>query len=1063
MDDQAVPDLPGMLRRLRRREARRRGGAELTYRDLAATTGWSLGIVAQYFSGKSLPPIDRFDVLVRLLGASPAEQGVLATARDRADDHRRRATARGRVDEPQRRATPPARRAEVRLLGPLEVVGPRGPATLVGVRQRALVGMLALAAGRVVTRTRLLDALWGEAPPRTAVTTLYSHIARVRQSLDACGLPGVLLTRTSGYLLAVRPDEVDADRFEQWTTQARRALAADKVTDAASRLRQALALWRGEALADADPTGWVAAEVERLHDMRLGAQEDLWDARLRLGEHAAAVDELEKVLVTYPLRERLVELYMLALYRCGRHTEAIEAYQRLRGQLAEQLGVEPGPRAAALYTTVLRRSPVLDLEGAPAGTVATPAQLPPRVGHFVGRTRELSTLDGLFGASSRVSPVGVVCGPAGMGKTALAVQWAHRVAGRFADGQLFLDLRGHDQDTAMPTAEALALLLRGLDVPARQIPADPAALLGLYRSVLHRRRVLVLLDNAATAHQVTSLVPPSADSLLLVTSRHQLTGLTMDHVITHVDLGVLAVDDALTLLGRVIGTDRVTREPGPAAALGELCGRMPLALRIAAAKLTIHPSRPIAELVAALTGADRLATLTVPGDSRSIRTVFASAYQALSKPAARMFRRLGRHPGATFTAALASTIAGARSTAAQQALGELVDAHLVADTGGGRYRFHDLIRLYAAERARPGEAAGSDERIVEWYLVAADAANRVLDPARDRAGAVAADPPIEVPFPPDRDHALAFLDAERANLLPVVRHAAERGHDRAAWQLAYLLTGFHMLRGYWPDLLETSRLGLAAAQRSDDLAAQALMRGLLGMALNTTGRYEEALEHLPQALALMRAVGYRHGEGLALNNMAVAYCELGRLDAAVDTLGQALHLYQTDGNRPGATLALNNLGHVHTRMGEPDLAREHLCRALALAREIDDAHLEALILTSLGEIHLAAADHDGALEQFTESLAIRRRIGARSVEAETLRFIGVAHRGRGDRAAAATHFGQALALARELADRPLEAVILAHLRSVDGDDRDGIGDGTGRDADDPHREPEVRGPDRARF
>jgi tetratricopeptide (TPR) repeat protein len=427
-----------------------------------------------------------------------------------------------------------------------------------------------------------------------------------------------------------------------------------------------------------------------------------------------------------------------------------------------------------------------------------------------------------------------------------------------------------------------------------------------------------------------------------------------------------------------------------------------------------------------------------------------------------MFRRLGRHPGATFTAALASTVAGTHSTEAQQALGELVGAHLVVDTGGGRYRFHDLIRLYARERAEQEEVAGSDKRILEWYLVAADAANRMLDPARDRAGAVAADSPIKVPFALDRDRALAFLDAERANLLPVVRHAAERGHHREVWQLAYLLTGFHMLRGYWPDQLETYRLGLAAAQRSVDLAAQALMHGLLGMAFNTTGRYEEALEHLPRALALMRTVGYRRDAGLALNNMAVAYCELGRLDAAADAFGQALDVHQVDGHLPGVALALNNLGHVHTRMGEPDLARKHLTRALALAREIGDAPLEALTLTSLGEIHLAAADHEAALEQFTESLVIRRRIGARGVEAETLRFIGLAYLGRGDRAAAATHFRRAMALARELADRRLEAVILTHLRSVDGDHGERVDDGTGRDRDDPHREPAARGPGRTR-
>jgi DNA-binding SARP family transcriptional activator len=1069
-DDHAGPDLARMLHQLRRREARRRAGAELTYRELAAKTGWSLGIVAQYFSGKSLPPVDRFDVLIRLLGASPAEQGALATLRDRADEHRRRATPTGGRAGPAR--------AEVRLLGPVEVTGPAGPAVLVGVRQRALVGLLALNAGRVVTQTRLTDALWGETPPRTAVKTLYSHVARVRQSLDACGLPGVLLTREPGYVLALRPDDVDTGRFEKRVAQARRALADGKVSDAVTHLRDALALWRGEALADAAPTGWVAAEVDRLHEVRLCAQEDLWDARLRLGGHAAVVNELERLLVTHPVRERLVELFMLALYRCGRHTEAIEAYQRLREHLAERLGVEPGPRIAGLHTAVLRRSPDLDVPvgeavggrqggelGATGAGVPAPAQLPPRVGHFIGRSRELTTLDGLLGGSARVGRVGVVCGLAGMGKTALAVQWAHRAAGRYPDGQLFLDLRGHDPATAMPVAEALTHLLRGLDPPAADLPADPVALVGRYRSMLHGRRVLILLDNAAATDQVTSLVPPSATSLLLVTSRNQLAGLIMDYAVTTVDLDVLSVDEALTLMGRVLGADRVAREPVPANALVELCGRMPLALRIAAAKLATHPPRPIAELVDALSGANRLATLAVPGDSRSIRAVFASAYQALSPIAARVFRRMGLHPGTSFTPELAAAVVDATPAQTRRALDELAGAHLIADTGAGRYRFHDLIRLYAGERAEPDEDTETVAGIIGWYLAVADTANRVFDPVRDRAGPVCTHRPVEAPFPPDRDRALAFLDGERANLLPVVRHAAERGHDRAAWQLAYLLTSFHMLRGYWPDQVDTCRLGLTAARCLDDPVAEALMRSLLGMACNTMQRYEEALEHLGSALVLMRATGDRRGQGMALNNMALAYGRLGRLGAAADAFGEALALHTADGHPPGIALALNNLGHAHTLMGKLDLALGYLSRALALTREIDNPHLEAMTLHSIGEA-LTGTDHDGALDHFAQALAIRRRIGERRLEADTLNLIGLAHRDRGEHAAAAAHFRAALALSRELGDRHLEAATVTHLRAgpqtaghsraAEGDHRDGIDDGTVRRRDDPHLEPPAR-------
>jgi DNA-binding SARP family transcriptional activator/Tfp pilus assembly protein PilF len=1047
-DRPAGPELARLLHQLRRREARRRSSAELTYREIAARTGWSLGIVAQYFSGKTLPPVDRFDELVRLLGASPAEQGRLATARDRVDEQRR-----GLAGVTARAA--PTRRADLRVLGPVEVLGPGGRAALVGRRQRALVGLLALSPGQVVSQARLVDALWGEAPPRTAVQTLYSHVARVRRALDGCGLPGLLAARDSGYALAVAPDDVDADRFERAVRDGRRALADGRVAQAAAVLQDAVALWRGDALADTGPAGWAAAAVERLHDLRLSAYEDLWDCRLRQGEHAVAAGELEKLLVAHPGRERLVELLMLALYRDGRHAEAIEAYQRLRVHLAEHLGVGPSPRLAGVYSAMLRRDSELDTPtrvvppgsdrtAAPAGrghpapgrgqpmavrperpSGAGPAQLPPEAGHFTGRRAEMAVLDGLLGRRSRV---GLVCGPAGMGKTALAVRWAHRVAGRFPDGQLFLDLRGHDPGTTMPATEVLAHLLRGLDVPASRIPADPAELVSRYRSAMYGRRVLVVLDNASDVDQVTSLAPPSSGSLLLVTSRRQLAGLAVDHAVSTVDLDVLPADDSVTLLRRVLGAERVAGESDAAAELADLCGGMPLALRIAAAKLTIRPPRTIADLVSDLAGLDRLATLAVAGDTRSIRTVFASAYQALSLPAAGLFRRLGHHPGATFTRQLAAALAS--EGPAGEAVDELVDAHLVTEQAGGRYRFHDLIRLYAAERATPEEIAGTATRVTDWYLAVADAANRVLDPVRDRAGPVEVDPPVVVPFPADRAAALAFLDAERGNLLNVVGYAARTGHDRAVWRLAYLLTSYHALRGHWPTQVAVCRYGLAATRRLGDEAAEALLRSLLGLACHSVRRYEEALSHLERALELARAQRDWRGQGMALNNMALAFSRLGRRGAAIDAFHQALTAHNADNHPQGIALVLNNLGHEYTLDGDPGRALDHLTRALDLARELRNPALEAMTLDSIGQARLAAGDPDGALEHLSGALAIRRRTGERRSEADTLTLIALTHRGRGDHQAAATRFREVLGLSRELGDRDLEATTLGHLRAL---------------------------------
>lgn len=1003
-DGSTLPDLARLLRQLKRRDARRRGGAELSYRALAARTGWSTGIIAHYFTGKTLPPTDRFDTLVRLLGASPAEQGKLATLRDQVDEDRRQPSAPGTQT--------------VRLLGPIEVVGPRGPATLVGGRQRTLIGLLGLRVGTPVSQQRLTEALWGDEPPRTATRSLYSHIARVRQALDDCGLPGVLVTRDAGYLLSLRPADVDIARYDEHVAQGRRALARGAAAEAVTHLLDGLALWRGSAFEDGEPEGWAATEVARLAEARLSALDDLWDARLRLGEHAAAVDEIERLLAANPDRERLVGLLMLALCRSGRHASAVEAYQRLRAHLAEQLGVEPSPHLQRLNVAVLRRDPELDLAGPAAAT--KPAQLPAAVGHFTGRAEEKATLDGLVGGTGRVA---VISGPGGMGKTALAVHWARQVIDRYPDGQLFLDLRGHDPATAMSTQEALAHLLRALGLPAEAVPAD----IGRYRSALHERRMLILLDNAGSAAQIAPLVPPNSDSLLIVTSRHQLAALAVDHEVAALHLDTLSREDASDLLRRVLGQDRVDREPEYAGQLVELCGRMPLALRIATAKLAARPLRSLAELVADLTGEDRLGALTVPGDSRSVRAVFATAYQALSPLAATAFRRLGAQPGPTFTASLAAAVVGGP---VRDALDELAAAHLISEVASGRYRFHDLIRLYAVECATPEERTAAQSAVLTWYLAMAETANQRLEPARDRVKLSWDSPPPDLPFLTGTDQVLSFLDAERPNLLPVARHAAEHGDPRITWQLTYLLASYYTHRGHWSDYAEICREGLAAALRLDDPVAERLMRSGLGVAYNVTHRHENALEQLTRALDLMREGGDQRGQGMALNNIAHAYAQLGRLPDAADAFQQALDLHTADSHLPGITLALNNLADIHTQMGDSGQAFAYLEKALRLSREIGNAHLEGAVLQNIGEALLATGDEDGALSHFAQALTIRRQIGEKRREAETSNAIGLIHLSRGDHASALDHFGRALALCREIDDRGLEAATLTNMSQL---------------------------------
>lgn len=945
---------------------------------------------------------------------------------------------------------PPRREpAQVRVLGPVEVVGRNGMARLVGARQRTVLGLLALNAGVLVPQWRLVDGLWGEQPPRTAVKSLHSHVARVRQALDACGLPDALVTREPGYLLAVAPQQVDAGQFEAAVRRGREALAAGAADQAAGLLRRALALWRGEpALADAEPRGWAAAEVDRLSEARLAAAEHRWEAELRLGGHTAAADELERLLVAYPVRERLVGLLMLARYRSGRHTDALATYQRLRSRLADELGVDPGPGLVRLHAQILRRDPELDPEsnrepdpetgreragwqppGAGPPPVPRPAQLPAPVGHFTGRAGELAALDRLLADPLAAGPrIAVVSGLAGMGKTALAVQWAHRVADQFPDGQLFVDLRGHDPQTALPASAALSHLLRGVGVPADRIPAELAEATSLYRSLLHGRRLLVMLDNAGTAEAVLPLVPAGPANLLLVTSRSALAALTTHHAVTAVVLDAFTDGEAVALLGQVLGPQRVGREPGPAAELVRLCGRMPLALRIAAAKLVGRPGQSVRELVDVLAGADRLDALSVEADSRSVRAVFATAYRALRRPAARLFRLLGLHPGGTFTAGLAAALAGLPAPAAARALADLAAAHLVVGAGPDRYRFHDLIGLFARQCATldepEPERAEAAARLVDWYLASTYAANRIADPGRDRVTPVLRQPVAEPPFRPDHQAALRFLDGERGNLLPVVRFATEHGQYVAAWQLTYLLTGYHDSRGNGDERVEMCRWAITAAQRTGEPATEGLMRSALGLAYNATRRFDAALDSLHRALPLMRAAGDRRGEGHVLNNIATAHYGLRQFDQAVTAFEQALAAHVADQHRLGIALVLNNLGRACVELGDPVRSRAHLARALAISREIGNPRLEAATLHSLGETDLRGDDPTAALDHFGRALAVYREIGDQRYEVETLTGLGMARLRLGEHRAALAHLRQAVALCRAIADPHTEAVAL---------------------------------------
>ncbi|MFC5052790.1 AfsR/SARP family transcriptional regulator [Saccharothrix xinjiangensis] len=918
-------------------------------------------------------------------------------------------------------------RCEVRVLGPVTALGPAGPAALSGARQRAVLGVLALHAGAVLPGNRLVDVLWGEDPPRTALRTLHSHVARIRQALAACGAGPVLRTSEPGYVLDLPAAQVDAHRFADLVAAARRDLVG--TPDRAARtLRSALGLWRGEPLAGAGLAGWGEREVERLHELRLSAVEDLWDAEIRSGGHGAAALELPRLLAEHPTRERLVRLHMLALYRCGRHTDALEVYGRLRQDLAEEFGVDPGRELVELHTAILRREPVLDPPPAAPAPAVLPRQLPARAGHFTGRAAELAALDGAVAAAADDLPVLVVTGPAGMGKTSLAVQWAHRVVDRFPDGQLFLDLRGHDPERAVSAHDALAHLLRGLDVPEDRVPGGPDDRAALYRSLLHGKRCLVLLDNAGSAEDVARLVPGGEGNLLLVTSRRVMSALAARHATRVVVVDALGHDEAVALLGSVVGDDRVEREAGAAAGLARLCGGMPLALRIAAARLVGQPVRPLAEFAAELTGADRLDGLAVEGDSRTVRTVLAGACAPLAEGTARVFDRLGLHPGPTFGPHLGAALCGLPPDGGRRAVAELAASHLVSAVAADRYRFHDLIGEFARRRLTAREPGGDTaDRLVDWYLAVVDAANRLLDPARGLVTPAVVHPPAELPFPARQQAALAFLESERGNLVPVVRQARAWGHLTAAWQLTYLLTSFYASAGHWQERVELCREGAAAAEGLGDRAAEVEMLRALGVAYSMTRRLREALETNERALELARAIGDVPGQGHIHNNVANIHTKLRRFDEAVAAYHLAVERCAAAGDGLGAALVQRNLGNAYVRMGRPEPAFAPLEEALARCRELGHPRVEAAALDTLGEACLLLGDPERALAHFGRALAISRDIGDRWLEWEILLDTGAAHLDGGDPGPALACFERALAISREVGDRHGESCALAHL------------------------------------
>lgn len=880
----------------------------------------------------------------------------------------------------------------LRLLGEVSAEVDGRPVDLGTPRQRCVLAALAVDVGQAVSVDRLVERVWGvDVAPRTRAT-LHGYISRLRRAL--AGVCGVAIVRRSGsYTLLADAAEsaVDLQRFRDLCARARRE---DVVSVRA--LTEALALWRGEALTGVGGE-WVQAERERLEQERLAAEHELVDARLRAGDGGELVVELSARAARHPLDERVAGQYVLALYRAGRTTDALEHYRQIRGRLVEELGVDPGATLQKLHRQILAADP-----GLMAATPTTPAlqqvltdaaapdrhpaeyvhALPHDVEDFTGRDKELvDLLDAARDPDGTTMVIVAIDGMAGVGKTALAVHTAHRLAERYPDAQLFIDLHAHTADR-QPTDPAVALgtLLRSVGVAGERIPAGLEERAGLWRAELAGRKALLILDNVASAAQVRSLLPGSAGCLALITSRRRLTDLDSARTLS---LDVLPHWQAVAFFTKVLGDEPPERE-----AIGEvvgLCGHLPLAIRIAAARLRSRPVWTVGLLVERLRAGQRRLSELVTGD-RSVASALHLSYRHLTASQQRLFRLLGLHPGADFDVYPAAVLTGMGLAETERLLEELVDLHLLHQSEAGRYRMHDLVRAFASGLSADIDSAScrreSLTRLQDSYLHTAAQAMDIVAPGDEHASA-----PVEVlaPILSSYPQAMGWLERERANLVATATSTAG-AHSS---ELSTTLLRYLDLRGYHDDALVLHSHAYATARGCGDVESECQALGNLGTAYERLGSYGEAEAHHRKALDLARSADALPLEGRTHNNLGNVYLAVADHQNALVHYRQALDIAVRTGNRIGQCRSANNLGIVHERLGHYDEAAAHHKDSLTLAEEINDQAGRGYALHSLGFVYRRLDRHDTALDHFQQALTLARDSGNRSLEGYTTLGLGL--------------------------------------------------------------------------
>ncbi|MET9789592.1 AfsR/SARP family transcriptional regulator [Streptomyces canus] len=906
---------------------------------------------------------------------------------------------------------------EFSVLGPVRVQRAGAEVALGGPQERGLLALLLVRAGQPVAVSEIVTVLWGARPPRSAVNVVRRHVGSLRRLMEP-GLPvravGRWLARDAGgYLWTADAESLDLLRFRRLREEARRAEPGQAV----DLFVEALSSWQGPVAGDIaaevrERAGFGAVDRERQAAVREAA-----DAALRAGVPGVVLPLLREAAADDPLDEPVLARLILVLAATGNRGEAFDTYRTAATRLAHELGIDPGAELREAHRASLQ-------DAAPPTSLPRPAQLPHDLPTFTGRESELDDV------LARSAPTGGVVitaigGMAGIGKTTLAVHLAHRVAERFPDGQLYVNLRGFDPSGAVMSAgEAVRLFLDALGVPPERVPHEVEAQAALYRGLLAGRRFLVLLDNARDTDQVRPLLPGTPGCLTIVTSRSRLSGLVAAHGAHALTLRPLHAGQARAFLERRLGAARLAGESRAVTEITALCAGLPLALACVAARAATHPHFPLSAVAAELRAAHgSLDAFNRTDPAVNVGAVFSWSLGAVSPGAARLFRLLGLHPGPDVCAPAAAALAAVPMPQARGLLAELADVHLAREHTPGRYALHDLVRAHAAElvQAEDDHAAAVD-RLSASYLHTAHAADRLLAPHADTVPPDAPPAGVTPQALSDDQDALAWLAAEYRVLLAVIDAAARSGRDRLAAQLAWSLEPFFDRRGHWHDGAAAQRTALACALRLSDPAWEA--RGLRGLARaeGRLGQHDSSRARLRRALELFTELGDATGQAHTHRSLGWECEQQGDLPGALRHNERALELFRQSGPPAAQASVLNSVGWYHALLGRYRQALSHCFEALAMLQDLGDRYGQAVTWDSIAYAQHGLGRHPHALLGYHNALTLYRELGVPYMEACTLAHIGDTHLAMGAPEEAETSWRQALALFASLGHPDAEQV-----------------------------------------